>query len=97
MEFWNTQAKQLEKKLQEHLPALMLHFLRTASEESINSIAGEALPLGENARSSVISHLVARLVDQADGKQIRVSPEMATAISANCHHAVSVKQGSNCP
>lgn len=88
MDFWNSQAKQLQMKLLEHTPELLLHFLRTASDESIIRLAGEALPESDNTRSSIISHLAASLMSQDQSDVSRVTPEMATAISANCHHAV---------
>ncbi|WP_457805852.1 hypothetical protein [Stenotrophomonas maltophilia] len=88
MDYWNSQAKQLQMKLLEHTPELLLHFLRTASDESIKRLAGEALPESDNTRSSIISHLAASLMSQDQSDVFRVTPEMATAISANCHHAV---------
>lgn len=88
MDFWNSQAKQLQMKLLEHTPELLLHFLRTASDESIKRLAGEALPDSDNTRASIISHLAASLMTQDQSDVSRVTPEMATAISTNCHHAI---------
>lgn len=93
MEFWNSQAEQLEKKLLQHMPELMLHFLRTATDATINALAGEALPTSENTRASIIAHLAGRLARQND--VLRVSPEMAKAIIANCDQRIGITPGAN--
>lgn len=66
MDFWNEQADQLEKALLDNAPALVSHFLRTASAEAVAELAGDALPASENTRSSVIAALTARLDQQAE-------------------------------
>lgn len=84
MTFWDRQAELLGSKLLQNMPALMLHFLRTASQEQITELAGETLPTSINARTSIIAHLVAVLADQTASSDAQVSPEAARAIQANC-------------
>ena len=63
MDTWNEQADKLEKALLDNTPALVLHFLRTASPDTIGGLAAEALPdcSGSKVRQSVVSVLAARL------------------------------------
>lgn len=68
MKFWNAQAEQLEKKMLEHVPELMLHFLQTATHEQITNLVGEALPESDNTRSSIIAHCSARLAAEIKGE-----------------------------
>ncbi len=68
MEFWNKQINNLEKALLGKAPALLLHYLRTASPVAITELAGEALPVSENVRSAVIASLIARLNSGLQGK-----------------------------
>ncbi|MBO9878479.1 hypothetical protein [Xanthomonas sp. D-99] len=58
---WNDQADKLEQALLANTSALMLHYLRTAETASIEKLAGDALIGSENARSSAIATLAARL------------------------------------
>lgn len=53
------------------------------------ALAGEALPESDNTRASIISHLAARLMTQDQSDVSRITPQMASAISANCHHGIS--------
>lgn len=61
MDFWNEQADQLEKALLDNAPALVLHYIRTASPEAVAALAGDALPASDNTRASVVATLAARL------------------------------------
>ncbi|EHH7254049.1 hypothetical protein J5X32_001742 [Escherichia coli] len=61
MDFWNEQADQLEKALLDNAPALVLHYIRTASPEAVAELAGDALPTSENTRASVVATLATRL------------------------------------
>jgi hypothetical protein len=62
MDFWNEQADQLEKALLGNVPALMRHFLRTASPEAVAELAGENFAeASPNVRASVAATLGARL------------------------------------
>lgn len=58
---WSELADRLEKALLNDKQALMLHFLRTASPEDIDKIAGDVLPCSEKARASVTQTLAHRL------------------------------------
>lgn len=90
MSFWDKQADHLEQKLLQNMPALMLHFLQTASEEQIIKITSDGLPMSDNTRSSIIAHLTMRLAEQSDSIEPVISPETARAIQANCHTTIEV-------
>ncbi|WP_045762237.1 hypothetical protein [Xanthomonas albilineans] len=61
MDFWNEQADKLEKALLDNAPALVLHYIHTASPEAVAALAGDALPTSDNTRASVVAVLAARL------------------------------------
>ncbi|MCP3050760.1 hypothetical protein K6X12_06565 [Xanthomonas euvesicatoria pv. allii] len=58
---WDEMANALEGRLMVQPHLLLLHFLKTASAEQLAAIAGDALPVSENTRSSVLAHLAARI------------------------------------
>lgn len=61
MDFWNQQASQLEMALLDNVPALVLHFIRTAAPDAVEALSGDALPANANMRASVIATLTTRL------------------------------------
>lgn len=55
MDFWNEQADQLEKALLDNAPALVLHYIRTASPEAVATLAArldQSMPAGAYSRSA---------------------------------------------
>lgn len=70
-----------------------MHIVLTESQ-TIKRLAGEALPESDNTRSSIISHLDACL---ARKNELRVSPGMANAITANCDQKLTFAPAQHSP
>ena len=61
MSFWNTEADKLEAGFRANFPAVMRHFLSTATPEQIAACSGVAIDaLSENTRNSVLAVLMQR-------------------------------------
>ncbi|RRS01189.1 hypothetical protein EIP75_21680 [Aquabacterium soli] len=60
--FWDDQADQLAKALATKVPALIQHFVRTATPEALAALVGDALPDKIEHRVAVVEILSRRVL-----------------------------------
>lgn len=60
MNDWQKLADKLESVLLANAPALLLHFLSTASHDAVAALAGDALPNCRRTQASVVAILLDR-------------------------------------
>lgn len=74
MDIWTDHADKLEQALLAKAPALVLHFLSTASPEALAQVASDALPSSSNTKAAVVAVLASRLAASPEAALGMVKP-----------------------